>query len=245
MLLCPCLDQSLKAFPEEYVYPKLNSIIGEIWNDEKLGKCNECIEMIRKRSIHDSLIEYCKKMGVNEARIIPSSKISVEEQFAEICKSDKCPGYGLAPSCPPFVMSSNKFKNIIYTYHSALIFKFEIPTNILFGNERNEVLCLLHETASAMKYFALNKGYIDAMAIAAGSCKQIFCEKHKACPVITNSGKCRHPGKPCPSMSGLGVNFNKISKLLGWDKDTTKKNEEPTCNMAGIVLLKQNPEISL
>lgn len=201
--------------------------------------------MIRKISIQDSLIEYCKKLGVNDVRIIPSTTISVEEQFAEICKNDRCPGYGSAPSCPPFVMNSKKFKEIITTYHSALIFKFEIPTNILFGNERNEVLHLLHETASAVKYFSLNNGYIDAMAIAAGSCKQIFCEKHKACPVITNSGECRYPGMACPSMSGLGVNFNKISKLFGWDKETTKENEEPTSNMAGIVLLKQNPEMNL
>ncbi len=200
--------------------------------------------MIRKISCQNSLIEYCKNLGVSDVRIIPSSKISVEEQFAEICKNDRCPGYGSAPSCPPYVMSSNKFKDIISTYHSALIFKFDIPTSILFGNERNEVLSLLHETASAMKYFALNNGYIDAMAIAAGSCKQIFCEKHNACPVITNSGKCRYPKKACPSMSGLGVNFNKLSKLLGWDKDTTKENEEPTSNMAGIVLLKHAPGTS-
>ena len=183
-------------------------------------------------------------MGVNDVKIILSSKISVEEQFAEICKNDRCPGYGSAPSCPPFVMSSNTFKNIICTHQSALIFKFEIPTSVLFGNERNEVLYLLHETASAMKSFAINNGYIDAMAIAAGSCKQIFCENHKVCPVITNSGKCRYPNKACPSMSGLGVNFNKLSKLLGWDTDTTKENEEPTSNMAGIVLLKHDPEIS-
>ena len=184
-------------------------------------------------------------MGVNDVRIIPSAKISVEERFAEICKNDKCPGYGSAPSCPPFVMNSHTFKSIISTHPSALIFKFEIPTNVLFGNERNEVLGLLHETASAMKYFSLKNGYIDAMAIAAGSCKQIFCDKHKACPVITNSGTCRYPKKACPSMSGLGVNFNKLSLLLGWDKDTTKKNEEPTSTMAGIVLLKRDPEISL
>jgi predicted metal-binding protein len=201
--------------------------------------------MIRKISCQDLHIEYCKKLGVSDVRIIPASKISVEEQFAEICKNDRCPGYGSAPSCPPYVMSSKKFKDIISSYHSALIFKFEIPTSILFGNERNEVLYLLHETASAMKDFSLNNGYIDAMAIAAGSCKQIFCERHNACTVITDSGKCRHPKKACPSMSGLGVNFNKISKLLGWDKDSTKKNEEPTSNMVGIVLLKHDLEISL
>ena len=195
------------------------------------------------KDILNSLIEYCSTLGVNDARVIPSSTISVEEQFAEICKNDKCPGYGSAPSCPPFVMSSAEFKTVISTHPLALIFKFEIPTNVLFGNERNEVLSLLHETASAVKYYGLKNGCADAMAIAAGSCKQIFCDKLKTCPVISDSGKCRHPEKACPSMSGLGVNFNKLCKIIGWEQGTTKDDEEPTSTMAGIVLLRLEPEI--
>ncbi len=238
MLRCPGVDQSLIAFPEEHTCPKCGSNV-EIWSDEKLGKCSECGKIIRKISIHDSLIEYCIELGVNAVKVIPSAKISIEQSLSEICKKDKCPGYGLAPSCPPHVMSSEKFKEIISQYTSALIFKFEIPTNVLFGNERHEVLQLLHETSSAIKIFALNIGYSNAMAIAAGSCKQIFCKEHEHCPVITGSGKCRHPETACPSMSGLGINFNKISKLLGWDNVQTKDNKEPISNMAGIVLLNE------
>ena len=172
MLQCPGVDQSLIAFPEEHICPKCDSNV-EIWSDEKFGKCSNCGEIIRKNSIQDSLVEYCMGLGVNGVKIIPASKISIEQYLSEICKNDKCPGYGLAPSCPPHVMSTEKFQNIISQYKSGLIFKFEIPTNVLFGNERHEVLQLLHETSSAIKKFALNNGYSNAMAIAAGSCKQI------------------------------------------------------------------------
>jgi predicted metal-binding protein len=237
MLQCPGVDQSLIAFPEDHICPKCNSSI-EIWSDEKFGKCSKCGKIIRKISIQDSLIEYCTGLGVNAVKIIPSAKISIEQSLSEICKKDKCPGYGLAPSCPPHVMSTEKFQDIVSQYESAMIFKFEIPTNVLFGKERHEVLKLLHETSSAIKKFALNNGYSNAMAIAAGSCKQIFCKAHENCPIITDSGKCRHPETACPSMSGLGINFNKINKLLGWDNATTKNNEAPISNMAGIVLLK-------
>lgn len=236
MLQCPGVNQSLIAVPEEHICPKCDSNI-EIWSDEKIGKCRNCGEILRKISIQDSLIEHCMELGVNAVKIIPSAQISVEQHLSEICKNDKCPGYGLAPSCPPHVMSTDKFKAIISQYQSGLMFKFDIPTNVLFGNERHEVLHLLHETASEIKKFAVDNGYTKAMAIAAGSCKQIFCKKHKECPIIADSGKCRHPETACPSMSGLGINFNKISKLLGWDNTKTKENEEPTSNMAGIVLL--------
>ena len=236
MLKCPGVDQSLIAFPEEHLCPNCKSKI-EIWSDEKLGKCNKCNEIIRKSSIADSVIEYAKELGVSDAKHIEISAISVEERLAEICKNDKCPGYGSAPSCPPHVMNLNKFRSILSEYHSAVIFKFDIPTNVLFGNERHEVLHLLHETASSIKEFAINNGYSNAMAIAAGSCKQIFCKKYNDCPVINDGGQCRYPQKSCPSMSGLGINFNKITKLLNWDKENTD-NQEPTSNMAGIVLLK-------
>lgn len=242
MLQCPGVDQSLTAFPEEHYCQQCNTSV-EIWSDEKLGKCRKCGEVIRKITIEDSVIEYSLKLGVNDAKIIGSAEIEIDKKLSEICKNEKCPGYGLAPSCPPFVMSPEKFKKSLASYQSALIFKFDIPTNVLFSNERHEVLHLLHETASALKDFSIKIGCSNSMAIAAGSCKQIFCKKHKICPVINDSGKCRHPRQACPSMSGLGINFNKISKLLGWANSKMNKNEEPTSNMAGIVLLKREENI--
>lgn len=236
LLKCPGLEQTLAVVPEELPCPKCDSNI-EIWSDENFGKCNKCGEIIRQNPLQDLLTEYCMELGVSEVKIIPSAKISIEQHLSDICKNERCPGYGLAPSCPPHVMSTDKFKSLVNQYQFALIFKFDIPTNILFGNDRHEVLHLLHETSSAIKAFALKNTCANAMAIAAGSCKQIFCKKHTECSVITNSGKCRFPKTACPSMSGLGININNIIRHLGWDNIKTKENEKPKSNMIGIVLL--------
>jgi len=185
----------------------------------------------------DLVIEYSEKLGVVAAEIINTSEISVEEELAKICEDSKCPGYGLAPSCPPHVMGPHKFRKVLTGYDFALIFKFDIPTNILFGNQRDEILYLLHETATSIKEFSTNNGFSKAMAIAAGSCKQIFCKKFDDCPVITKTGKCRYAKMACPSMSGLGINFNSITRILEWENKETTPDHEPTSSMAGIVLL--------
>ena len=185
----------------------------------------------------DLVIEYSQKLGVVTAEIMSASAISVKEELAEICENSKCPGYGLAPSCPPHVMGPHKFRKVLDGFDFALIFKYDIPTDILFGNERNEILYLLHETASSIKEFSTNTGFSKAMAIAAGSCKQIFCKKFDNCPVLTKTGKCRFVKMACPSMSGLGINFNSITRTLDWDKKEMTPNNEPTSSMAGIVLL--------
>ena len=242
MSQCPGVDQSLTAFSEEQICPQCSAVV-EVWSDEKLGKCSQCGKQIKKISIEESIIEYAIGFGVSDAKIINTADIEVDTKLAAICRDDKCPNYGLAPSCPPHVMSPEKFKKRLARYQSALVFKFDIPTNVLFGHERYEVLHLLHETTSSLKDFSIAVGYSDAMAIAGGSCKKAFCKNHKSCPVINEAGKCRHPHKACPSMSGLGINFNKITKLMGWESGKTQKNEEPTSNMAGIVLLKREENI--
>ena len=236
LLKCPGLEQTLAVVPEELPCPRCDYSI-EIWSDENFGKCDKCGEIIRLNPFQDSLIAYCLELGVNAVKIISSSQISIESHLSDICKKEKCPGYGLAPSCPPHVMSTDKFKTIIKQYQFALIFKYDIPTTILFGNDRHEVLHLLHETSSAIKEFTLKHTRAHAMAIAAGSCKQIFCKKHTDCPVITGSGKCRYPKTACPSMSGLGINTNNLIKYLGWNSVKTKDNKNPNSNMIGIVLL--------
>ena len=110
----------------------------------------------------DSLRELVQKafeLGVSDARIIPARSVVVEERFPEMCASPRCPGYGQAPGCPPHVMKPAEFRELLSRYEHALLFKIDVPTELLLGEERHEVARRIHEIAAAIERLAREKGY--------------------------------------------------------------------------------------
>ena len=192
-------------------------------------------------SAEQHLRQYALQLGVSDARLTDATDIKVEDDLALICEDPRCPGFGQGAGCPPYVMKPDAFRQLLTQFPRALIFKFEVPTEVLLGDGRFEVSRLVHETAAAIERQALAGGYTDARGLAAGSCKRIFCAAQKNCRVIAEAGPCRHPDLARPSLSGLGVNFFELARTVGWsiDKITRESdpNQVPMGLMAGIVLL--------
>jgi predicted metal-binding protein len=192
-----------------------------------------------------SLVQHATALGVGDARLIASARIQVEEALARICKDPGCPGYGLGANCPPHVMPPAAFRELLREYPEALVFKFDVATEILLGDGRFEVARIVHETAAALEHQALKCGYAAARGFAASSCKRIFCAEEKNCRVLAGEGDCRHPQAARPSISGLGVNFFELARAVGWpiNKITRDSDPEeiPMGLMAGIVLLAPDP----
>jgi predicted metal-binding protein len=193
----------------------------------------------------NDLIQQALKLGVSDARLIDSACIRVEDALANICKDPGCPGFGQGANCPPHVMKPEVFRQLLQTFPRALVFKFDVPTEVLLGDGRLEVARLVHETAATLEDHALVCGYAAARGLAAGSCKRIFCAQENNCRAIAGDGKCRHPDAARPSISGLGVNFFELSRTVGWPiaKITRESRPEeiPMGLMAGIVLLAPQP----
>jgi len=187
------------------------------------------------------LLRRAAELGVSDARLIDAARIRVEDDLAAICKDPGCPGYGQGANCPPHVMKPEAFRELLGAYPRALVFKFDVPTEVLLGDGRFEVSRIVHETAAALERHALACGYAAARGLAAGSCKRIFCAEEMDCRVLSDNGDCRHPEAARPSISGLGVNFFELSRTVDWPihKITSASNpvEVPMGLMAGIVLL--------
>jgi predicted metal-binding protein len=187
------------------------------------------------------LLRRATELGVSDARLIDAARIRVEDDLAAICKDPGCPGYGQGANCPPHVMKPEAFRELLGAYPRALVFKFDVPTEVLLGDGRFEVSRIVHETAAALERHALACGYAAARGLAAGSCKRIFCAEELDCRVLSEDGNCRHPEAARPSISGLGVNFFELSRTVDWpiNKITSASNpdEVPMGLMAGIVLL--------
>ncbi len=191
----------------------------------------------------DYLAKRLLKLGASDAKTIPASLIVVEDRLAQMCASPQCPGYGLSPGCPPHVMKPEEFRNVLAQYEHAIVFKIDTPTEVLLGEGRRDVARLIHEFAASIELMANANGYSNAMGLAAGSCKMVFCHDHDQCAVLNQDGDCRFPNAARPSISGLGVNFLELCKAVGWQVNIitseTNPDDTPMGMLTGIVLLGQ------
>jgi len=187
------------------------------------------------------LIAKAQLAGASDARIIPSTAIIVEEQLADICKEPRCQNYGLSPSCPPHVEGPQGFMNLIKETSHALAIRIDVPSDVLFSNERREVMRLLHEIVAGIEKQAVAMGYSHSRGFAGGSCKNLFCNDHIECRVLSGQGKCRNPGDARQSMSGFGVNVGKMMQAAGWEdkkiSSTKGHPEDHTSWVAGVVMI--------
>lgn len=115
--------------------------------------------MVKDSDSLQKLIQKAFELGASDAKIIPAQTVVVEDRFAEMCASPQCPGYGLAPSCPPHVMKPSEFRDLLTHYEQVLVFKIDVPTEVLLSDGRRDVAKLIHEMSSGIERLAKEKGY--------------------------------------------------------------------------------------
>ncbi|MCX6013346.1 MAG: DUF2284 domain-containing protein [Chloroflexi bacterium] len=182
------------------------------------------------------------ELGAGSATIINAEELVIEDRFAELCGTQKCPGYGMSVSCPPHGMKPSDFRELVKSYKHCLVFKIDVPMEILLSDDYKYITRLIHELASGIERFAIARGFSMAKGFATGSCKKLFCDEYQYCRVLEEiDGKCRFPDSARPSLSGLGVNFNDLGAKLHWQNIDFEINRKPDSSsmglMAGIVLI--------
>jgi len=253
---CPGNDPVSRAVPELFVCPDCGMEV-EIWTDEIKGKCPSCNRLFQKdktdivaekkpaeysvQSVLKELTQLACQLGASDARDISTTEISVEEDLANLCREPGCENYGLSASCPPYVDGPDGFRKLLNTFKHVVVFKIDVPSEILFSDERRDIFRLLHEIAASIEQSAIEMGCHDSKAYVGGSCKQIFCRDHPDCRVLAENGKCRNPLFARPSMSGFGINVLKLKKAAGWMSNKTPRDADPdTVSMetvCGLVLI--------
>ena len=194
-----------------------------------------------KKFAENKLLQHAFNLGVSDVKIISVEEISVEDRFAKMCEEPRCDGYGQSVNCPPHVMGPDEFREYIIQYKLALIFKFDVPTETLLSDDRWDVARIIHETAANIEQFAIDKGFTKSKGFAVGYCKRLFCSKYDKCRALNEGDDCRFPNLARPSMSGFGINFFKIAKMLGWHISKITRESNPNDvhmgMMAGMVLI--------
>lgn len=186
-------------------------------------------------------MESACRFGASDATGVSVSDISVEEALANLCREPQCENYGLSAGCPPNVSGPSGFRELLKTVEEVVVFKIDVPWEILLSNERRDIFRLLHEVAANIEQAAVERGYPDSKAFAGGSCKQIFCYNHPLCRVLEKGEPCRNSRIARPSMSGFGINVSTLMKAAGWPLNwTTRVGHGNTTSMGtvcGLVLI--------
>ncbi|MCK5311388.1 MAG: DUF2284 domain-containing protein [Desulfobacteraceae bacterium] len=187
------------------------------------------------------LVQYAHKSGATSIELIPTKDIVIENKLADMCLEPRCENYGLSKRCPPHVSGPSAFKKKLEQFNKAMFFKIDVPSKILYSNERLELFQLLHEIAAGIEQHAVKMGFANAQAYAGGSCKGIFCHDHLECRVLSKNGKCRNPLSARPSMSGFGINVAKLMEIAGWTANWvthgTDSSEIKMANVNGLILI--------
>ena len=195
----------------------------------------------KKQDLTPQLLAFAKSLGIGDAKLLKADQVIIEERFRNLCAELPCPNFGTSINCPPHSMTPGQFQELVKGFTLVLAFKFDFPVEAVQGTERREATLLLHETTAAIEHHARSLGFEHARGYSSGACKSTFCSEHRDCAALQNGGRCRHPDKARPSLSGMGVNWHELSRTLDWmmhkDEIGSQIQKSETIMMAGLVFL--------
>jgi predicted metal-binding protein len=180
------------------------------------------------------------ELGADDAAIVAPEGIPVQEEIVRMCKSPGCEGYGRSAHCPPHVMKPDEARKWIRNFSAALLFKIHVSPALLVSEDRFAAFRKIYELAAALEGISSEAGHVRSAALAAGSCKPVFC-KGVPCESLAEGGRCRVPDLARPSMEALGINVFETVRAAGWEIQPILRDTDPESvtqgMLAGLVLI--------
>ncbi len=179
------------------------------------------------------LVKLALENGATDAKIIPTSKVVVENRVVLKCKVG-CNHYGKTLACPPYTPSAEEFRKIVNEYSYAMFMKYkstaeaspEVLAKLMIAETDTTVSKEIKEKATkfwqdwkddkrkmlesvvGLEKAAMNKGYSLAISFISGHCQ--LCEKCN-----TETRICRNPNLARWSEDAVGVNVKKTAANAG------------------------------
>ncbi len=248
LLRCPTKDPfhnlrparfTCRACGAEYLIPS-----DELAN--KHHRCHRCRKRVvdvarRTNPAYDELALSTMGHGVSDALVIATEEIPVEEHFRALCEDPRCPNYGSSVHCPPHARSPTVFRELLRSYRYGFVFRFDIPAEALGRDARREIGRLLHDTTAEVERQAIALGFVRAAGFSSGGCKRTYCNDHSDCAARYDESGCRFPDWARTSLSGMGVNTQRLLQAAGWLKRSSyasaASETQHGAMLVGLVLL--------
>ncbi|MEM3043773.1 MAG: DUF2284 domain-containing protein [Thermoplasmata archaeon] len=185
------------------------------------------------------------RLGATDARVVPASRIVVDERVALKCRVPVCFGYGTSANCPPHTLRPEETRALVAMYRHAIVLKLDIPPEVIVRDretvmQRVEAYKKIFDIVSAIESMAFYDGHYLAVGFAAGSCRSTFC--HRAECAVLRGERCRNELRARPSMEAVGIDAYRIATELGWDiypiGSSCKKEEVPRGTLMGVVMVR-------
>lgn len=207
------------------------------------------VERVSNEVLQQDLGKYRQRaieLGAEDARIITSDMILIDERVRAKCVNPKCPWYGTSANCPPHAIDVEQVRKIVNNFHYAIFTWFKVPPEVIAGHgdkdvrERIRSTLKNYEMISKIEAEAFYDGYHLALGFANGSCKPIFCPNNE-CSALLPGQACRHPLRARFSMEGVGMDAYTMAARVGWDVypvgETITASEVPHGVRLGLVLI--------
>lgn len=163
----------------------------------------------------DTLKDLALELGAHAAAIISADEIPVDDRIPEMCRRPRCEGYDKSARCPPHVAGPSWLRERLKENRYALVFRIDFPREVLLSHGRIDAFRMLHYLAAEIERSAVRAGFANSLAFAGNSCNLLFCQDHPRCRVLSGEGECRNPDLARPSMSGFGVEVNRLKQAAG------------------------------
>ncbi len=156
------------------------------------------------------------KFGVEEAEVIKTSKIVVENWVNWKCRFG-CPDYGKWLTCPPYTPKPEETKALLKEYKIALLVRLSDKIK-------------LYEAINKLERELFLQGYYKAFGFSGGHCP--YCEK---CTLDFKT--CKNLLLVRPSMEACGINVFETAKNAGFPVEILKDKNLKVYRF-GLILIK-------
>jgi len=195
--------------------------------------------------------------GANFAKLIPASKVAVDERVTLKCRIPPCECYGKNLMDPPFSPTAEETRKVVARYKYGILTEVSAPIPKSYWDliqQEDLPLCQLqfcdeamdfemktqaplwfklHDIIMTVEREAHNRGYFFAVGYVASTCYLCYDPKKHTTYCDTTS-LCKHPYEARPSMEAAGMDVFSTYRNVGLK---LKMASQERLTWSGLVLV--------